>query len=50
MRWRLIVEEYSPTIKYLEGSKNIAADALSRLPIADNSSTNNNTYNNTTIS
>jgi hypothetical protein len=31
MRWRLILEEYGPEIIYLPGSKNIVADALSRL-------------------
>jgi hypothetical protein len=33
MRWRLLLEEYGPEIKYLKGSKNIVADALSRLNI-----------------
>ena len=32
MRWRLL-EEYGPELKYLEGHKNIVADALSRLNI-----------------
>ena len=41
MRWRLIVEEYSPVIKYLEGSKNIAADAMSRLPLTEETSPHN---------
>ena len=31
MRWRLIVEEYGPELRYLQGHKNIVADALSRL-------------------
>ena len=31
MRWRLIIEEYGPDIKYIEGPKNVVADALSRL-------------------
>ena len=35
MRWRLILEEYSPELIYIQGSKNIAADALSRLDIVD---------------
>ena len=33
MRWRLLLEEYSPQLEYLPGSKNIVADALSRLTI-----------------
>ena len=31
MQWRLILEEYSPELIYIHGSKNVAADALSRL-------------------
>ena len=33
MRWRLFIEEYSPDLRYIEGTKNIVADALSRLEI-----------------
>ena len=36
MQWRLIIEEYSPDLIYIQGSKNIAADTLSRLDIVDN--------------
>ena len=32
LRWRLILEEYGQDIEYIQGAKNIAADALSRLP------------------
>ena len=32
LRWRLILEEYGPDIKYILGKKNIAADAPSQLP------------------
>ena len=35
MRWRLILEEYSPKLIYIQGSKNIAVDTLSRLDIVD---------------
>ena len=35
MRWRLILEEYNPELIYIQGSKNIAADVLSRLDIVD---------------
>ena len=30
MRWRLILEEYGPKLIYIQGSKNIAVDVLSR--------------------
>ena len=30
MRWRLLLEEYGPELRYLEGHKNIVTDALSR--------------------
>ena len=31
MSWRLLIEEFGPTIKYIKGPKNIVANALSRL-------------------
>jgi len=31
MRWRLILEEYGPELRYIKGKQNIVADALSRL-------------------
>ena len=34
-RWRLLLEEYGPDIKYIEGPKNVAAGALSRLSATD---------------
>ena len=33
--WRLYVKEFGPTFRYLPGTKNIGADALSRLPLVD---------------
>jgi hypothetical protein len=33
MRWRLFIEEYSPDLRYIKGTENSAADALSRLEI-----------------
>jgi len=33
MRWRLILEEFGPELNYVQGNKNIVADALSRLDI-----------------
>ena len=35
MQWRLILEEYSPELIYIHGSKDVAADALSRPDIVD---------------
>ena len=32
MRWRLILEEFGPTIQHIDGVENIVADTLSRLP------------------
>ena len=31
MRWRLILEEFGPQFQYIKGSKNVVADAISRL-------------------
>eukprot|EP00957_Ditylum_brightwellii_P117250 8942108-Ditylum_brightwellii.AAC.2 len=31
MRWKLLVEEFGPEIKYIEGKANSVADAISRL-------------------
>jgi hypothetical protein len=36
MQWRLYIEEYSPDLRYIKGTKNVAADALSRLGIHNN--------------
>ena len=35
MRWRLYIEEYSPDLQYIKGTKNIVADALSRLDVTE---------------
>ena len=32
MRWQLFIEEFHPTFHYVEGTDNVIADALSRLP------------------
>ena len=36
MRWRLILEEFGPELKYIKGENNVVADALSRLEKSDN--------------
>ena len=46
MRWRLIIEEFSPELIYVKGQNNIIADALSRLNI-DETSSENDSKNNT---
>ena len=33
LRWRFILEEYVPEIKYIRWTDNYAADAFSRLPL-----------------
>ena len=33
LRWRLMLKEYSPDIKYTKGPDNYAAGTLSRLPL-----------------
>ena len=35
MRWRLILEEYGPELRYIKGENNVVADALSRLEIME---------------
>jgi hypothetical protein len=35
MRWRLILEEYGPELRYIKGEKNIVAGALSRLDMIE---------------
>ena len=36
MRWRLILEEFGPELKYIKGENNVIADTLSRLEKSDN--------------
>ena len=51
LRWRLILEEYSPVIEYIPVKKNIFADALNRLPINGNQdTTHESTYTKETMS
>ena len=35
MRWRLILEEFGPDIRHIKGEENVVADAISRLPTAN---------------
>ena len=36
MRWRLILKEFGPELKYIKGENNVVADVLSRLEMTDN--------------
>ena len=36
MRWRLILEEFGPELKYIKGENNVVADALSRIEKSSN--------------
>ena len=36
MRWRLLIKEFGPELKYIKGKNNVVADALSRLHMSDN--------------
>ena len=36
MRWRLILEEFGPELKYIKGENNVVSDALPCLEISDN--------------
>ena len=47
LRWRLILKEYGPDIKYIKGDKNIVSGALSILPLNRNQeATQKSTYKN----
>jgi hypothetical protein len=35
MRWRLVLEEYGPELRYIKGENNVVADALSRLDMIE---------------
>ena len=37
IHWRFILEQYSPKLLHIQGSNNIAAEALSRLDKVDTS-------------
>ena len=36
MRWRLILEELGPELKYIKDQNNVVADAIFRLEMSDN--------------
>ena len=36
MRWRLILEDFGPELKYIKGENDIVANAISRLEMSDN--------------
>ena len=44
LRWRLILEDYGVQFKYIKGSTNTLADALSRLPIAERQTPTQNLF------
>jgi RNase H-like domain found in reverse transcriptase/Integrase zinc binding domain len=44
MRWRLLIEEFSPTFQYIQGDHHIVADALSRLPLINNTTQEESHY------
>ena len=46
MRWRLILEEYNPKLRYIKGEQNIVADALSRLDMLHESEQQNEQLSN----
>ena len=33
IRWRMLLEEFRPEVKHVQGVKNVVADALSRLDL-----------------
>jgi hypothetical protein len=35
LRWRLMIEDFGPSIQYIKGSHNTVADAPSRLPYSE---------------
>ena len=35
MRWRLLIEEFGPELRYIKGKHNIVADVLSRLQLKE---------------
>ena len=43
MRWRLILKEYGPDLRYIQGEKNVVTDVLSRLQL-EKMSILHNTY------
>ena len=36
MRWRLILKEFGPELKYIKGENSVVAKALSRFEMSDN--------------
>ena len=49
MRWRLIIKEFGPELKYIKGENNVVANALSCFDMSDNQEILNISYSMATM-